>query len=440
MSTAQFTRAKLVPFDAGGTQPQESEAIPLDFNPETLTLKVSSGEQRDSGRRGRQQTQNVGASKATLSFECIFDSTRPRDLDGGGAGAGGPESEEQLDVRTRTRAIADLLQVQGDGRDQAPRRVQFRWGTLIFNGVVSSHQETFDYFSPSGVPLRSKVALTLTEQDFRYEVSSEDAARRRAAVDQAGAGARALAAAAGAPSLLGGGPGLGLDLDLSLDFDLKLGIDLQLDIGLDAELGFSAKLGASADIGLAVGAGISLDADAAVDLFGLAGLATSAGAAAGTGAGSAAPGGAGDSGRPSAAVAGSEPPPGLGPVAKAMTAPSPGLEAAGRVPSPWAPEGPAPSTRAAQLAAVVNRQRAAGAAAGGAGLAVRGSPPTTSPRPLGPAVPLFGPGSLPEGAARAGRFERRPRWETLPDPAPGADHRPGCGCRACSGSSGTGWR
>jgi hypothetical protein len=36
--------------------------------------------------------------------------------------------------------------------------VQFRWGTLIFNGVISQHQEVFDYFSPSGVPLRSKVS------------------------------------------------------------------------------------------------------------------------------------------------------------------------------------------------------------------------------------------------------------------------------------------
>ena len=65
MTTSQFRRAKLVPFDAGGRNPQEARAIPLDFNPETLTLKVSGGEQRDRSRLGRQQVQNVGASKAT---------------------------------------------------------------------------------------------------------------------------------------------------------------------------------------------------------------------------------------------------------------------------------------------------------------------------------------------------------------------------------------
>ena len=57
MTTSQFRRAKLVPFDAGGRDPQESRAIPLDFNPETLTLKVSGGEQRDRSRRGEPAAQ-----------------------------------------------------------------------------------------------------------------------------------------------------------------------------------------------------------------------------------------------------------------------------------------------------------------------------------------------------------------------------------------------
>ncbi|WP_374263081.1 hypothetical protein, partial [Zoogloea sp.] len=268
MSTAQFSRARLVPFDASGRNAEESRAIALDFNPETLTLKVSGGEQKDKGRRGRQQVQNVGASKATLSFECVFDSTRPRDS-GGGGGSGG---EEMLDVRTRSKPIADLLLVFGSGREQAPRRVQFRWGTLIFNGVISSHQEVFDYFSPSGVPLRSKVQLTLTEQEFRYELTATDAAQRRQAIEQAAADARAQATAAGAGSLLGGGDGSGFDL--SAGFSLAAGIDVRLDAGLSAQVGLSASLGLSADIGVATGAGIDLDASAAVDLFGAAALGT----------------------------------------------------------------------------------------------------------------------------------------------------------------------
>ena len=409
MSTAQFSRARLVPFDASGRNAEESRAIALDFNPETLTLKVSGGEQKDKGRRGRQQVQNVGASKATLSFECVFDSTRPRDS-GGGGGSGG---EEMLDVRTRSKPIADLLQVFGSGREQAPRRVQFRWGTLIFNGVISSHQEVFDYFSPSGVPLRSKVQLTLTEQEFRYELTATDAAQRRQAIEQAAAGARAQATAAGAGSLLGGGDGSGFDL--SAGFSFAAGIDVRLDAGLSAQVGLSASLGLSADIGVATGAGIDLDASAAVDLFGAAALGT-----------------------------GSD----LGRSGLSLPPTSPGLAAAGVTPNPWAPDGPAPGSRAAGLAAVIGAQRAAGAIAappaGGAAAAraplpVRGSPPLVQPRAPA-AEPLFAAGGAPTERATG---EHRPRWEHLPATAGssvgGSAARPrhctcgGCGCRRCSG-------
>jgi hypothetical protein len=415
MSLAQFQRARLVPFAADGRDTEERRAIPLDFNPETLTLKVSGGEARDRARRGRQQVQNVGASKATLSFECYFDSTRPRDgQDGEGGG------EEMLDVRLRTKPIADLLQVSGSGREQAPRRVQFRWGTLIFNGIVTAHQEVFDYFSPSGVPLRSKVQLTLTEQEFRYQVDAADAARRREATTQAAADARSSATTAGADSLLGGGP------DIDLATGLQLSVDLSLDADLSVQLGLSASLGVSADVGLAAGAGITLDASAAVDVFGPAAL-----------------GGSADLGRSGLAFPGS----------------SPGLAVAGVTPNPWAPDGPAPGSSAAALAALINNQRAGGAvtpspvaASPVAGatrtptrtaaastsarppLPVRGSPPLALRRTPPTGAPLLAGGEVPRALAGG---ERRPRWESLPAIAATAARRHcacgGRGCGCCGG-------
>jgi len=427
MSTAQFCRAKLVPFDAGGRNVEENRTIPLDFNPETLTLKVSAGEQRDRSRRGRQQVQNVGSSKATLSFECYFDSTRPRD-DDAGDDAGG---EEMLDVRVRTKPIADLVQTFGSGREQAPRRVQFRWGTLLFNGVISSHQEVFDYFSPSGVPLRSKIQLTLTEQEFRYEVNASDAAQRRQAVEQA-SDARSQAAAAGAGSLLGGGANGGAGFDLSAGFALSASLDVNLDLSLSAQVGLSASLGASADIGMSVGAGITLDASAAIDVFGPAALGTT-----------------GD----------------LGQSGLSIPKPSPGLAAGAVTPNPWAPDGPPPGSTAAGLAAVVSGQRAAGAVAtlpkptgGGsasgaiattekAPLPVRGSPPLALRRSPPTGSPLFATRSAPVELAAG---ERRPRWESLPASVStvatasahtthsscsrGCNCGAGCGCRSGSGS------
>lgn len=424
MSLAQFQRARLVPFAADGRDTEEARAIPLDFNPETLTLKVSGGEARDRARRGRQQVQNVGASKATLSFECHFDSTRPRDAQGDERG-----DEERLDVRLRTKPIADLLQVAGSGRERAPRRVQFRWGTLIFNGIVTAHQEVFDYFSPSGVPLRSKVQLTLTEQEFRYEVDASDAARQRDASAAAAADARSRATAAGADRLLGGAaPGMNLAAGMDLAAGFELATSLRLDGELAVELGVTASLGLAADLGVAAGAGIALDAGAAMDVFGPAALGAST-----------------DLGR-----SGLRFPP-----------LSPGLAAAGVTPNPWAPDGPAPGSSAAALAAAVNAHRAAGAipappagnaapasravagvtpasagpAQAPAPLPVHGSPPLALRRVPTPDGPLLAGGTLPRTLADG---ERRPSWETLPGAATPVDAptggQAGCGrARGCGG-------
>jgi hypothetical protein len=410
-------RARLVPYDSGGTTLQDDKAIGFDFNPETLTLKVSTGEQQDKSRRGRQQVQSVGASSATLGFDAIFDTTRPKDHDNV-ADSGDPNDDTALDVRQRTKPIADLLAALptagssgsgGSKTEKAPSRVQFQWGNILFDGVITSHQEVFDFFSPSGVPLRSKVSLTLTEQNFVYTVNADDVAR--AAAGPSPNTARDLAAASGADSLFDLGPG-----GLSLGFSTSLGLGVSLDAGAS----FSAQLGVSADLGVSLDAGIGLDAAAAVDVFGNAALTVG--------------GGGGDVGQA-----------GLG-----SPAPSPKPPAGVMPPaSPWAPDGPQAGSSAAQLASAVNAMRAGGAAvapAGGPGAPattapapVRGSPPPVLPRaPIGRATVYAASRLVPQEAI--GGFNL-PGWQALPgDTAASAmplaaspTHRGGCGCRACRG-------
>jgi len=406
--TARFSRASITPYNEGGTATLDDQAVPFDFNPETLTLKTSAGQSRDRARQGRQQVQHVGTTQATLSFEAVFDSTRPRDGEDGRA----PQQEEALDVRLRTRALALLVQAaenqQGGGsgkpKQPAPKRVQFRWGSIVFNGVISQYQEIFDYFSPGGVPLRSKVQITLAEQEFRYEIDSGERARARAAAPPAPAGLRHAADAAGADSLLDLGPG-GLSLGLSAGLSAGFGASFSAGVSLQAELGLSL------DLGLSAAAGISLSADVAVDLFGAAAL--------GTGGAS-----VGRAGLP------------VGP-------PEAAGSTAAVAPSPWAPEGPTPGSRAAGLAGIVTAQRAAGTAmaapntpASAAPLPPRGSPPPVLPRaPAGTVPPALR--SVPRERAADG--ERRPRWEALASPAwrtpaaPSHTARAGCGCARCRG-------
>ena len=53
---------------AGGELVETEKTIELDFNPETLTVRVQSGQEQDSKRRGNQQVQHVGNATATLSI------------------------------------------------------------------------------------------------------------------------------------------------------------------------------------------------------------------------------------------------------------------------------------------------------------------------------------------------------------------------------------
>ncbi len=325
----QLKRAELIPYDSTGNTLEAAKAIALDFNPETLSLTVSQGQEMDASRQGRQQKQNVGNSNATLSFEAIFDTTRPK----GVAGQNGDTAAtpEKLDVRLKTSRIANLLQLEEKGKKPAPRRVQFAWGTIIFDGLITSFSETLDYFSPGGVPLRSKVSISITEQHFRYTVSAEDAAAAAKApttLNDAGA----VAAANDSDSLFDVLAGSGFNFDASLD--LGVALEAQVSLGLEGDLG--VELGLDIDLAANAGAGIELSVTAAVEVFGDAVLGAAFGADVD-----------------------------LGLAAKgAAGVPSPGGQA-GAPSNPWAPEGPTPGTRAAELAARVSEARvSAGAGAG----------------------------------------------------------------------------
>jgi hypothetical protein len=395
----RLVRARLIPFNKGGSDVEEKKAIAFDFNPETLTLKVTSGQQKDKARQGRQQVQNVGASSATLSFDAIFDSTRPRDNPK-------PSDETQLDVRRLTKPIADLLQAYStggkSGGEAAPRKVRFHWGNIIFNGIISSHEEVFDFFSPGGTPLRSKVKLTLTEQEFRYEVKGGDVAAAKAAAPPPDA--RSAAANQGADALTDLSSG---QLSAGLGLNASLGLDLGLSVGLEA------KLGISADIGLSLSAGVDMNLSAAVDVFGSAAFGAALGGGAGGG-----PGPAPEIGSAGVAATGGAPPKGLMPP-----------------PSSWAPDGPKTGSRAASLAGSIAGARASGGASPSAPvLAVRGSaPPRLSRAPASDGFAIRPRYQPPE----ANLGDRRPRWEGLAPAFQSAAavarsrHPTGCGCHRC---------
>lgn len=180
----------------------------VQFNPETLKTSLSTN-LKASGRGGggRTASQYIEKSESSLTLELVFDtSTTAPDIVEEPAGTGQTTRIVHSDVRRITRNLATFfLQTRDPGqasgrRPPPPSRCHFRWGSFGFTGMVSSMNETLDYFSPDGVPLRATVALTLKEDRFqfqRYDVA-ENARRVGAALVAVNQEQQAAASGAGA--------------------------------------------------------------------------------------------------------------------------------------------------------------------------------------------------------------------------------------------------
>jgi hypothetical protein len=428
---SQLQRAVLIPFDDQGTQPtdDESKKISLDFNPETLTLKVSNTLQDTPARKGRQRTQFVGSSSSTLTFDAVFDSTRPKSLPGEDPGV---ESPEKLDVRNRTKDIAGLLQVSDPSAEHpAPKRVRFSWGSILFDGIIDSYSEVLEFFSGEGVPLRSKVSISIKEQKFEYQINTD----HRAALASFKGGSPSVGGTSPTSALsqlgasIGQATGVagqnGLDSLLELGASPGLSFDAGLSGGVSVSIGGGLDLGVGVDLGFSAGASLDVSAGVAIEVFGGAAVRAAAGGGVDLSAS------ARDAAKPHA-----------GPVVAITIRPS------------WAPDGPIAGSRASALATIVNEQRASGANAapppsGGAftatsiataasvrPLPVKGSPPLVPAR-LGtpPGAVLVKSRGQPE--SRDSLTGDRPRWEGSP---PGTRRAPvtapgGACCAGCGQSA-----
>lgn len=136
-------------------QPELGAPIPCLFNPSQLSI-TRSNTWTASERAGRDvpTMTYAGAKNGTMSFEVFFDTT-----DTGKA------------VTEHTDALMRLMNVDvtiaGSDEDTGklrPQTVVFNWGSLkSFEAIISSLTVTLNYFSPTGVPLRAKVPITLTQ-------------------------------------------------------------------------------------------------------------------------------------------------------------------------------------------------------------------------------------------------------------------------------------
>lgn len=129
----------------------------VQFNPETLkqsfSNQLASGD--DSGGAAIQF-----ASKGTtkLSMDLIFDVTAPD-----------PDKSEFQDVRKLTEKVVFFMKTKPEGSGEDIKHIapgiRFQWGSFLFEGVMESINETLEFFSREGRPLRATVSISLVKQD-----------------------------------------------------------------------------------------------------------------------------------------------------------------------------------------------------------------------------------------------------------------------------------
>jgi hypothetical protein len=258
-----LTKAQLIPLkgDRGSTVETSIAPVDVQFNPASLRLQLTND--TAGGRtQGHQAEQHLGEGSTQLTFDLHFDT-----------------ADTGENVRKQVELVEQFVKASVPGSKKAPPRVKFSWGEFIFEGVMTGLQEEIDLFSASGVPLRSKVGVTIKGQD----------PKRAANTDGPGAATGQAATVPGAqtagPGTSGsGGPGdragTALGGESAAAFAARMGLDPEawrgLGSGLSSPLALAAGLeidfssGLSAAAGLGAQSGVQAGGAASVEqAFGL---------------------------------------------------------------------------------------------------------------------------------------------------------------------------
>lgn len=129
----------------------------VQFNPETLKVTFANQIATPSGagdQSGTPARQFVGAGTTKLALQLWFDVNAPL-----------PEGQSQVDdVRKLTQKVAFFITPQEEGDKFVPPAVRFLWGSFQFDGIMDSLEESLEFFSAEGKPVRASMSLGLTQQ------------------------------------------------------------------------------------------------------------------------------------------------------------------------------------------------------------------------------------------------------------------------------------
>lgn len=253
----------------------------VQFNPESLKVAFANQIATPAGagdQKGTPARQFVGAGTTKLTLQLWFDITAPM-----------PAGEKQEDdVRKLTQKVAYFITPVQEGKNYVPPSVRFIWGSFQFDGLMDSLEESLEFFSPEGRPLRASMVLNLSQQKIT-EFTIKDVPASAATTP----GTRPLTEAPKDKSLpeLADSQGKGDDWQSiaaannienprMLEPGALLDMNASASIGGSFSAGVSGPAGASASFGASVsfGASGSTSASSSTSLSGSVGAQTSGGA------------------------------------------------------------------------------------------------------------------------------------------------------------------
>lgn len=142
--------------------------VDVQFNPETLKVSYANQIQQPQGggdQGGGASQQFVGSGSTKLGVQLWFD-------------VASDDAEAEDDVRKKTAKVAYFITPQPTSKDPKDKKfrppvLRFVWGSFLFDGIVESMEESLEYFSPEGRPLRASVTLTVTQQKIQFAFNPE---------------------------------------------------------------------------------------------------------------------------------------------------------------------------------------------------------------------------------------------------------------------------
>jgi len=156
--TMPLAKAELRQLDAKFAKEINKENwVVVQFNPETLKVSFANQVSQPSGagdQSGPAAKQFVGAGTTKLALQLWFDVTALK--------PGDPHQEK--DVRKLTQKVAYFITPQQEGSKFLPPGVRFIWGSFQFDGIMESLEESLEFFSNDGRPLRASLSLALSQQ------------------------------------------------------------------------------------------------------------------------------------------------------------------------------------------------------------------------------------------------------------------------------------